>query len=179
MKDLRDKYLVYKYQKTNSPEVFGAIYDQYIDKIYRFIYFKVRTRQEAEDLTSEVFLKLWQKITNKAEVDNLNAYIYAIARNSVIDYYRQKSTDKEVALEELAELGGDAETIGKITQASDVSQLMKAINSLKDEYREVILLRYIEELAIKEIALILNKSQGATRVLLHRALKTLREVISS
>ena len=179
-----EKLLLFK-AKNKDPEAFGRIYDQYSEKIYRFIFFKVSNIQEAEDITSEVFLKAWQYLVDKGKnktIENLNAFLYTVARNSIIDFYRKKS--KEAANE--AELNHDA--IGQVADkgqdieekaaiGSEMQIIQDAIKELKEEYRELITLRYLNELSIKEIAKILDKSRGAVRVSLFRATKTLKSFL--
>lgn len=183
MNSFKDKIFIYKIKSLRDPEIFGKFYDEYVDRIYRFIYFKVPTPQEAEDLTSEVFLKFWQAVQNQDNVKNIKSYIYSIARNIVVDFYRSKSNRYEVSLTaslddmQFQSLKSDLDILQKIDGKTEISKLFSAVNNLKDEYKEVILLRYIEEIPIKEISQIIDKSKGATRVLIHRALKALREVL--
>src|SRR3989344_5484924 len=150
---IQEKLLLLKVRKKD-PDAFGQIYDLYVTSIYRFIYFKVANRADAEDLTSEVFLKIWQYLIDcEDEIDNLRALIYKFGRNLVIDFYRQRAKRELIGNEEIVLAG------------------------VKDVYREVLVLRYIEELSISEMAKILEKSKGSVRVLLHRALKIVREVV--
>src|SRR3989344_6220434 len=88
----QEKLLLIRLQKKD-PEAFAQIYDLYVTPVYRFIYFKVSSKQDAEDITSEVFLKIWQFVTeSEDEIENLRALIYRVARNLVIDLYRRKAT---------------------------------------------------------------------------------------
>lgn len=173
---LKEKLLLLRLKKKD-PEAFGEIYDLYVSKIYRFIYFKVSSIEEAEDLTSEVFLKTWQYVSDGKEIENLNAILYKIARNIVIDFYRDR-TKKEVLEEELlVKAAVKDDELEKLQINLDMKDIEKSLRELKDEYREIIILRFIEELSISEIAEILEKSKGAVRVLIFRALETLKEVL--
>lgn len=163
--------------KTKDPEAFGQFYDLYVSRIYRFIYFKVSSAEEAEDITAETFLKIWEYIFNNKPIDNLNAFAYQVARNLVIDWYRQKAqqkliNDPEMILAQLPDTAMPADT--SLELASDLEQIEKYLRQMKDEYREIIILKYIDELSVSEIAKVLNKSKGNVRVLAHRALTTLR-----
>lgn len=174
---LQEKWWLEKI-KAGDPEVFKEIYNQYLDSIYRFIYFKVSNREEAEDLTSEVFLKTWQYLYGvQKEVKSLQALLYQIARNLVIDFYRQKSQveilDETGVLERLED-SRQQSLLGKIDNQAEIINIERILKQLKEEYQEVIILHYLEEMEIGEIAQVLNKSQGAVRVLLHRALKVLK-----
>lgn len=167
--------------KKKDPEAFARVYDIYVTPIYRFIYFKVSSQQDAEDLTSEVFLKVWQYITETEEnIENLRALLYRSARNLVIDFYR-RSAKKDIAqdVEVLANIPDENQQrlLIEIETKLDMHKIEAALRQMKDEYREVIILRYIDELSISEIADILHKSKGSIRVLLHRALKIAKEIL--
>jgi RNA polymerase sigma-70 factor (ECF subfamily) len=162
----------------NSRKIFGKIYDKYIDKIYRFVYLKVNAQETAEDLTSEAFLKTWKVFKKKGkEIENIQAFLYKTARNLVTDHYRQKGkitiisamdpliADPRCDLEEKAKLNSDMEKV-KIT-----------LSDLKEDYQNVIIWHYMEGLSVGEISKILGKKVPNTRVLLHRALKSLKDKI--
>lgn len=173
------KKILFLKVKSQDPEAYGKFYDLYAPRIYRFIFFKVSSSTDAQDLTSEVFLKLWQYIKEDKEIKNLNSFTYMVARNLVIDFYRSKSRlDQPVETEELAKISDDSRDLLKQKIAdSQLEDVLQGLEHLKDEYKEVIVLRFLDELSTKEIADILNKSNGAVRVLLHRALKALKENI--
>lgn len=180
--------------KRKDREAFIKTYDENVVEINRFIYFKVANQEEANDLTSSVFLKAWNYVQNKnlLEAKTLRALFYKIARNIVIDYYREKGSMQQLSFEE--NLNKDGELIGereaiidestsqtiiedKIDEASDIRLIESKLPLLKEEYRELIVMRFINELSIAEIADISQKSKGNIRVLTHRALKALRELI--
>lgn len=177
MKNPLSQQLLFLKVKNKDPEAYGKFYDLYVERIYRFIYFKVGSQAEAQDLTSEVFLKLWQHLKDDRDIKNINSFIYVIARNSVIDYYRQRSTKQEK--ERPHEEGNDPSDEGGLAASQsakfDLQLILKGLENLKNEYKEVIILRFIDELSIGEIAEITKKSRGSIRVIIHRALKTLKE----
>jgi len=165
---------------NNPRENFSQIYDQCVDKIYRFIFLKVSSQEIAEDLCSETFLKGWQSFKdNNKEIKNPQAFLYQIARNLIVDHYREKGrtqivsadcvpiTDPKIALEENALL------------ESDLNEIKAVLVNLKEEYQEVVIWRYIEDLTIPEIAKMLDKKEGTVRVLLHRALKSLKKEVEN
>lgn len=183
---LKNQYLLFR-AKNKDPESFTKVYDLYVERIYRFIFFKVASPEDAQDLTSEVFLKTWQYINDGKEVKNLNAFFYKIARNLIIDHYRKTSlsqqdisleTEKEnleqqarVAKDELKQIEKQIET--KLA----IENVESKLKELKDEYREVIILRYVDGLSIGEIADVVGKKKGTVRVLLYRALNTLKDLM--
>ena len=175
---LQEKILISKLNFKNK-DAFSAIYDLYLDKIYRFIYFKVPTVAEAEDLTSQVFLKIWQlAITGRIKVgESFQSLIYKVARNLVIDHYRASARDKNtVSLDEAINVARNETLENKIDAKLELEQVGQKLRKLKNEYREVIIMHFVDELTIKEIAGILEKKRGNVRVTLHRALKALKEL---
>jgi RNA polymerase sigma-70 factor (ECF subfamily) len=175
---LKEKIIQNQLQKKD-PDAFSEIYDLYVSKIYRFIYFKVSSVEEAEDLTSEVFLKTWQYINEgKGEIKHIGALLYRIARNIVIDYYRERAQKEKMNDELTDDLEIASDEFDKMQISLEMENIEKNLRELKDEYREVIILRFIEELSISEIAQILEKSKGAVRVLIFRSLETLKEILN-
>ena len=176
---LKEKWLLYELKVKKDPAAYGKLYDLYAEKIYRFIYFKVSSVADAEDLTAEVFLKTWEHINSGKEVRKFAGLLYRIARNKVVDFYRHRQVAGETQIDEmmlkqLSDEGGAAE---RLTTLNEAEAVIKNLKKLKDEYREVLTLRYVDELTLGEIAEILGKSQVNARVLLHRALKTLKKVM--
>jgi len=179
---IEEKLLLYRVKK-NDKQAFIKAYDLYIDQIYRFIYFKVGNREEAEDLCSAVFLKTWNHILKNTLKDQktLKALLYKVSRNLIIDYYRKNKERENISLNDGDKLDLADEKIDvkqNLEIKSDLLVLESKLPELKDEYREAIILRFVNELSIKEIADILDKSQGNVRVLIYRALNALRELVS-
>ena len=178
---IKDKIL-YLQLKQKDKEAFMKAYDLYFDDIYRFIYFKISNKEEAEDLTSSVFLKTWEYIQNNSikNYKTLKSLFYKIARNTVIDHYRKKSNQQNVSLnygEEEINIADDKQDLHKkIEVDADYEIIRKKMFELKDEYREVITLKYINELSISEIAEVLDKEKGNVRVLIYRAVNALKEL---
>lgn len=171
---LTDKVLVLK-SRLGNKEAFGTLYNKYINKIYRFAFYKTSSKELAEDIASQSFLKLWEKISQGGPIQSVQALLYQIARNLIIDHYRSKQ-NTEVPLE--FELDSQAVHIDeKIHSRIDNELLRPAVMELKEEYREVVVLRYIEELSISEIAKIVDKSNGNVRTLTHRALAELKKIL--
>lgn len=159
---------------------FGLLYDHYQPKIYRFVFVKTSRREEAEDLTHQVFLQAWQHIDGYEEQGfPFSSWLYRIARNAVIDYYRTKK--EAVSLEEV-----DPEFFAHIekgfTQAEinlELRRVVHALRELKAEHQDVIVMRFIEELSLKEVAHTLGKSEGAVKLIQHRALRELKSMLQT
>lgn len=162
----------------NKRKEFGKIYDKYIDKIYRFVFLKVSSQEIAQDLSSDTFLKCWQVYKNGSRIDNIQAFLYRIARNLVIDHYRQKDRVQFVSTENLPIIDPGPSLEDKIALNSDLEIIKIAIPNLKENYQNMVVWRYLEDLSIPEISKITEKSEQATRVTLHRALKALKEEVN-
>ena len=160
-------------------EQFGQIYDQYIDKIYRFVYLKVNSQEVAEDITSKVFLKGWEAFKSpKAEVKNQGAFLYQIARNAVVDHYREKGRTKVVSVDdspEIADPGTNSQE--KAILNADINVIKKGIQKLEKEYQDIIIWHYLEDMPIANIAELIGRPAGTIRVMLHRGLNDLRDII--
>jgi RNA polymerase sigma-70 factor, ECF subfamily len=155
---------------------FSKIYDKYINKIYRFVFLKVNSKDVAEDLCSETFLKAWETFKTKdlKLIKNYQAFLYQIARNTVIDYYREKSRTNIISAEFVSIEDPRTNIEEKSSLDSDLTEVKAVLADLKQNYQEVIIWRYVDDLSIKEIAKLLGKPEGTVRVVLHRALKSLK-----
>ena len=178
---LKEQFLLFRIRAQKDPNAFGEIYDEYVKRIYRFIYFKVPSAEQAEDLTSEAFLKAWHYLKEKKEVSNLQALLYSVARTVVIDYYRATANERgNVTLDEGAANMADAASdrlLREVETKFDTTLVLEKLRNLKDEYREVVIMKFLDEMTTHEIAAVLGKSASNVRVILHRATKALEGAI--
>lgn len=179
---LKEKFLLFRIRAKKDPDAFGDIYDAYVTPIYRFIYFKVSSAEQAEDLTSETFLKAWRYLTEKRDIQSLQATLYTIARSVVIDYYRASAQERgNASLDDVPESFLDDEKSARLLQEIDTSfdttRVLETLRGLKDEYREIVVMKYFDELSTGEIAKILGKTASNVRTTLHRATKSLADAI--
>ena len=161
-------------------EDFLELYENNSDAIFRYCYFRVYDRERALELSQEAFTKAWDYLSRTGkEIENLRAFIYKIAKNLIIDESKKKIIKHTSSLEDLREKGFDpANTGGDATKAIiDNKEAIKAIDDLEDKYKEVIKLRYMEDLSVKEIAIVLEESENNVSVRIHRALSKLRTTI--
>ncbi len=161
--------------KNGDSEAFAFFYDQYMIRVYRFVYMRVSDKAVAQDLTQDIFLKTWQHLVDKKEIQNFGAFIFRVARNAIIDYYRL-SRRQELPLEyadETEDPYTDQKT-SSIDKDIDLQSLLELLKKMKAEYQEVLILRYVEDLSIDDIAQIMQKDKNNIRVLLHRALTKLK-----
>lgn len=182
MFSLFESYHVYRVRSAQDEQAFARLYDAYVEAIYRFIYLKLSSKEQAEDMTAEVFLRFWQALRRGQDVRHVRGLLYKIARNLVIDVYRQRSTASEsvsVTFSE-TETSSYSESISDrgtgsrgIEAKADVALLLGQIAQLKEDYQDVLTLRLIEDLSFVDIGEILEKETGTVRVLYHRAMKAL------
>ena len=160
-------------------EQFSLIYDQYIDKIYRFIYLKVSSQEIAEDITSKVFLKGFEAYKNSVTVEpiqNISAFLYQIARNTIVDHYREGGKTKVISADYVPEIADSRTDIHQRAMIrADVDMIKSAIQNIKKEYQDVIIWHYLEDMSAEQIAHIINKPAGTVRVMIHRGLHALRD----
>ncbi len=160
-------------------QFFSQIYEQNIEKIYRFAFFKTSSELVAQDIASEAFSRLWVQIKKGVEIKNPQAFLYKVTRNLLIDYYRKRKINI-VSLDELTFMEDkELDIEDDIYKKDDLNQVKVGLASLNDNYRQVISLYYIEQESISDIAKSLGKSEGATRVLLHRGMKKLKKHLES
>jgi RNA polymerase sigma-70 factor (ECF subfamily) len=155
---------------------FLSAFDAYNDAIFRFCALKVSTREVAQDITQEVFMRYWQSLRKGEALQNERAFLYTIARHLVIDWYRKK---KDSSLDVLTEAGIDfaGDNSKSITDQAEVQEVLAVIQKLEEGDREVLLLRFVEGFSPKEIAEVLEESANVVSVRIHRALKKVQELI--
>jgi len=163
----------------NKEKEFSKIYDQYIEKIYRFVFLKVDSKETAQDLTAESFLRFWQALNKgNLKIENAPSFLYKIARNLVVDYYRKKGKNEVVSIEKIGSVEDARQNLEKlVTLNSEMEIIKKAILELNEDYQNVIIWYYLDDLSIEEVSKLCGRSIPATRVLISRAVKSLRETL--
>lgn len=184
LQQLKEKFLLFKVAHQKDKNAFGELYNMYRDRLYRFIFYKVSKSEDAEDVVNDVFFKVWRFIQNNGEISNLSAFLYSTARNAVNDYYRNRGVTVNLDNLENTELFSDISLQSDLSKAQlsleiemGTDQLTRAMRSIKDEYREVLVMRYLDDMSFKDIAEALGKNEGNVRVLLHRATETLKKKV--
>lgn len=154
-------------------ERFGELYDAYIKKIYEFIYFKTTHKETAEDLTSQTFFKALEKINLFSfEKGSFAAWLYQIARNTVIDHYRTKKDASDI--EDIWDLDDKSDIARDLDAKDKLEKVEKYLATLKQEQREIIIMRVWQEMSYQEIADALGKSESSCKMMFSRAITTLR-----
>jgi RNA polymerase sigma-70 factor (ECF subfamily) len=174
---LEDSALV-ELAQSGDKIAFGVLYDRYANGIYRFIRVQHPDSVEAEDVTSEVFLKAWRFLPRYKERGHpFSAYLFKIARNTLIDHHRKSKGWAARVTRDLDALPDETAGRGDIgVRVEEHQRLFGALQKLRVDYRTVLVLRFINGLAPGEVARIMGRSEGAVRVLQHRALKAIRKI---
>lgn len=164
--------------QNGDVEAFGKLYDLYVDPLYRYIFFRIG-KEDALDMTENVFLKVWQSLKSyKVGSFRFSAWIFRIAHNAVVDFYRLHKQDLPLDFD-LPETKRSHDPIALTEQKLSQEVLQKAMAKLSKKYQQIITLKYINELDNEEIARILNRSEGSLRILKFRALKALKKILVS
>lgn len=142
---------------------------KYYDEIYRFCYYNIGSRQIAEDLCQDTFISYIESTKSRGFLQNTKSYLYTIAKNKCIDYYRKK---KPVYMDEIEE---------KVDEQSEADfhaiEMHELLSHLDEELREVLILRYFQDLKFREIAVVMNISVSKAKFLVGKALETLQREV--
>jgi RNA polymerase sigma-70 factor (ECF subfamily) len=158
-------------------EAFAQLYDRHVVRIYRHIYYMVSDSTTAEDLTAQTFLKAWEAIDrDKERGAPIVAWLLRISHNLTVSYLRSKRDHSELD-ETFLDSKMTRNPEEALEQASDEKSMREAVLKLRDEQRQVIMLRFVEEMDYREVADIIGKSVPAVRVIQHRALGNLRKIM--
>jgi len=165
--------------KAGDAEAFGRLYDMHVERVYRHIYYRINNVADTEDLTQQVFLKAWRAIPRyKKTTSPFIAWLMTISHNLVIDFYRAKKDKVRLPDGVVAEDPKSSPEV--MAQAHfDQEKLRMAISQLHGDQQRAVLMRFIEGFSFAETADSLGKTEGATRVILHRALKKLRDILEA
>ncbi len=153
---------------------FLTLYEDLADSVFRHCFYRLSDREKAKDLMQETFKRFWESLDKIESIDNPRAFIFRIANNLIIDSYRKK---KEESLDSLQEEGFDIQSDGHEDILNSVMgrELMTMLEQLNDSCRDILVMRYIDDLPVKEIAKVLGISENNVSVRIHRALADLRK----
>ncbi|MFA9559888.1 RNA polymerase sigma factor [Evansella sp. AB-rgal1] len=155
-------------------EDFDELYFTYSDRIYSYILLMIGDREIAEDLTQETFVKVYRSRDQFDGKSQFSTWLISVARNCTIDYLRKQRPVYLWPFEKLLKVSAPFSVETKVTQNESVQELYKQIGNLKQSYKEVIILRKIQELSIKETSEVLGWSEGKVKMMTLRAMEKLR-----
>lgn len=157
---------------------FGLLYDCYAPMIWRYSLARTRSRQDADEIISKTFLKVWEYVRARRKVKNIRAFLWTVANRLLIDFYRSNArTRARFADFSVVEESPPSVAPGldeRIVLKDQINEVATALHSLGRDDQLILTLRFIEELPLEEVALASGRSKNATAVAIHRALKRLR-----
>ncbi len=167
-----------KAHNSAQKEYFISIYKEYSDKIFRHALFKLSDREKAKDVVQDTFVRLWEYFVVEKEIQNVQALLFRMATNLIIDSYRRRKT---ISLDALIDDGYDSSDDSKSQkQAFDVAEhkiVIEALNLLEPEQRDLLTLRFVDDLSVQEIALMTGERENTISVRIHRAIKQLQDIL--
>lgn len=161
--------------KTGDREAVSALYEGYTQAIFRYISYRVESDTLAEDLTAEVFLRMVRGLPRYEDSGApFGAWLYRIAATQIAEHYRRKRRTPAEPISD-AQPSDDTDPFGKSAKAEERERLRAALAALPADYQTLLIMRFMQELSHEAVAQVLDKSEGAIRVMQHRALKALAQ----
>lgn len=159
---------------------FGTLYQLHLDAIYRYVYLRVGNQADAEDLTEQTFLKAWEALPRyKHRGYPFSSWLYRIAHNLVVDHHRRRKPVLSAPQSDRVVRDNAQPTIlDQVIRAEEAQTLASAIAQLSEEQQQIVILRFVEGLKHAEVARIMDKSEGACRIMQHRALVALNRLLT-
>ncbi|MGE5423457.1 MAG: RNA polymerase sigma factor [Ignavibacteriales bacterium] len=175
------KELCLQKETCSYTDIFADIFDRYYNRIYKYMRYRVKSKQEAEDLCSQVFERVMQKIdTYNPARGPFEIWLFSIAQNTANTYYRQQKRRIWFSLESISDLpSGQHDPEEEVVHGEEQSRLLAALSSLDERERNIIALKFAGGLKNREIAELMGLSDSNTGVILYRSLHRLREILKS
>ena len=164
---------------------FLKAFDEYNDALFRHAFLRISNREKAVDLVHDTYTKVWSYLRSGYEIDNFRPFLYKVLNNLIIDEYRRK---KESSLDALLEIDGvDEGSFSELSESTaealaatiDGRMAFEMLETLPDQYREVIILRFVDQLGPREISELIEETENVVSVRIHRGLKILRQKIET
>jgi RNA polymerase sigma-70 factor (ECF subfamily) len=178
--DNADEFALVERAKTD-PEAFGLLYQQHVDRIYSYVYYRTGSHYDAEDLTAKVFSQAMHHLPRFVyRGAPFAAWLYRIAHNLVANWHRDRSRQKVISLDRLAAhaLHGDGGLHRHAEQVERRDLLLHAVRRLPADRQELLILKFVEQMPNAEIGAIMGRSEGAIKSLYHRTLASLRQELT-
>ena len=177
---MQDEESLVRQAKENDEAALTQLYEENFDKIYRYIVLKTGDRTEAEDMTQQVFLKAFKSISGyRSKGSPFSSWLFRIAHNQMVDYWRKKSKRTTVPLEESMVGSSNSNPSSEAEQKMDIENLVAATKQLTSLQREVVSLRFAGGLSLAEVAKAMGKNEGAIKALQHSAVVSLRKIMAA
>jgi RNA polymerase sigma-70 factor (ECF subfamily) len=160
----------------DDPEVFGQLYELYVNQIYSYVYYRTGNHHDAEDLTAKTFYQALRHIAHYQDRGlPFSAWLYRIAHNLVANWHRDHSRRQVIALDEIALVSQRPSPETRAESQDDQRLLMHLIRHLSEERQNLLILKFVQQLSNREIADIMGRTEGAIKSLYHSTLLALRE----
>jgi RNA polymerase sigma-70 factor (ECF subfamily) len=168
--------------QAGDTDAFGELYDRYVDLVYRYIYYRVRSAQVAEDLTSETFLRALRRLSSFTwQGRDVGAWFVTIARNLIADHYKSSRYRFELVSDDLTTVSeatmSQEGPEGAVLEAMQNTVLLEAVKQLNPEQQECIVLRFLQGFSVAETAQVMGKNDGAIKALQYRAVRSLGRLL--
>ena len=158
--------------------LFEKTYEELSDAIFRYCYFHTSNREKALDITQETFVKTWEYMDSSHEIDNIKAFLYRVAKNLIIDDRRKKKSDSlDKMTEEGFEPRSEESELKIIENIFEAKMALRTVDKLSEKYKEVIILRFVEDMSVKDIAKVLRKNENTISVRIHRGIERLKIIL--
>jgi RNA polymerase sigma-70 factor (ECF subfamily) len=180
VKALKEQFLIFRIRTFRDERAFAQLVESYRKELYRFLRARVRSEEDALDGASEIFFRVWNfLVTSHSDDHHFRGLLYHTARFWIGNYYRR--ANPTVPLEEMEDRGeavrDEKEGEDAIVARADAEVVRGLLRKLKPEHAEAISLRFFQDMDMREVARRMEKTENATRVMLHRALKELRNYL--
>ena len=172
-----EEHLIEK-AKSGDKEAFGVLYKTYFPRIYRYCRANIYRDDLASDICQETFMKVWKALPtfNKRANGTFQAFVYKVARNIIIDLSRKK---KEFSLTFYEDIQTEDDLIEKMHRSESIDKVKKVLAKLSEKDRQILILRYFEDMSHKDTAKVIGIREGALRVRTIRLLKKLKETMQN
>jgi RNA polymerase sigma-70 factor, ECF subfamily len=159
---------------------FGALYRRYVDRVYGYCFYLLGDHHDAEDVTERTFVAALAAIDGfRDEGATFRAWLFRIAHNQLVNALRSRHRHQAASLDVVAEPRAHADPAGLLSRAEEGRGVRRALDQLSDDRRQVVVLRFVDGLSAREIGAVIGRSEGAVRVLQHRALRQLAEMLAT
>jgi RNA polymerase sigma-70 factor (ECF subfamily) len=159
---------------------FSDLYRSHLRDVYSYSYYRVGNHHDAEDLTEQTFLQAYrhfERAQRESEGRPLRPWLIRIAHNLAANYYRDRSRRPQTAIDDATVLTAPHDTEAVVEGRDELQRIIEGIDELPDDRREALIMRFALGMDNREIARALDRSDGATKVLLHRATRQLEEIV--
>ncbi|QQR83815.1 RNA polymerase sigma factor [Candidatus Peregrinibacteria bacterium] len=175
MNPLQEDALIITAHRSGDPEAFGQLYEKYVSTLFQFLYQRTLNRGVAEDLTSDVFFKALNRIHSfNGDKSSFKTWLFTIARNTLIDHYRTQHPHQDIT--DAWDVPSNENVEAKIEKKIEFESLKRELNKLSPEVREILMMRFWNQLSFKEIAEITKKSEASLKMCVSRAVKASNRV---